>query len=61
MRTFLGSETYLRSSDSIESNFAGPEIKPPLPFPLLIIMLPLLIIMAFLVAIFKLFKKDSPI
>lgn len=61
MRTFLGSETYLRNSDSIESNFTGQEIKPPLSFPLLIMMFPLLIIMAFLVAVFKFFKKDSPI
>ena len=62
METSVESQPYLGNSDSLEqSNFTEQEIKPPMSFPLLIIIFPLLMIMAFLVAIIKIFTKDAPI
>jgi len=61
MGTFVESQPYLGNSDSQEPSYlSGQEIKSPLPFAILIMMFPLLILMAFLVTIIKVFKKDTP-
>lgn len=62
METSVNSQPYVGNSDSLElSNFTEQVNKPPMSFPLLIIIFPLLMIMAFLVAMIKIFKKDAPI
>jgi hypothetical protein len=61
MRTFVSSQLHMRNSYFRgQSNLDLEEIKAPLSFPLLIIMFPLLIVIAFAVALMRFVTKHTP-